>query len=175
MKTKNILIIAAAVMAMSIVFSSCNKYEEGPAFTIVSVNKRIEGTWVLKETKVNDTVVNLNDLSSMLGNVDMDSIAGDIPFDISDITVTAVKLKIEKDGDGNFYFAINAGFFPVTRTEYITWVFDDKKENIDITIMSEILSFEILRLTTKELWIRNVETTDGVSTTLVMKMEKEKD
>ncbi len=175
MKSKNVLLIASAVMAISIVFSSCNKYEEGPAFTILSATKRIEGTWLLTETRVNDTIVNLNDLTSMLGNVDMDSITGGLPIDISQITVTAVKVTFEKDGDGNFYFAINAGFFPVTRTEYITWVFDDAKENIDVTIQSEIQSFEIIRLTNKELWLRRIETLDGLTTTTILKCEKEKD
>jgi hypothetical protein len=175
MKTRLVFIIAALALAFLLGFSSCNKYEEGPSFTLLSATKRIEGTWVLTETTINDTVVSLNDLTSMLGDVDLDSITGGIPIDISDITVTAVKLTIEKDGDGNFFFAISAGFFPFSRTEYITWVFDDEKENIDITIMSEVQSFEIIRLTNKELWLRRIETTDGHTTTMVMKMEKEKD
>jgi len=172
---KKFCILACIISGFIFVFMSCNKYEEGPSFSWLSATKRIEGTWVLTETTVNDTVVSLNDLTSMLGDVDLDSLTGGIPIDISDITVTAVKLTIEKDGDGNFFFAISTGFFPVSRTEYITWSFDDDKENIDITIMSEVQSFEIIRLTNKELWLRRIETTDGLTTTMVMKMEKEKD
>jgi hypothetical protein len=172
---KRILFVFWAVIIGLVIFSSCNKYEEGPSFSLLSATKRIVGTWELTETTINDTVVSLNDLTSMLGDVDLDSLTGGIPISIEDITVTSVKVTFEKDGDGNFFFAISAGFFPVSRTEYITWVFDDEKVNIDITIMSEVQSFEIIRLTNKELWLRRIETTAGPTTTTVMKMEKEKE
>lgn len=175
MKTRLVIIIAAFTLAFLLGFSSCNKYEEGPSFSLLSATKRIVGTWELTETTINDTVVSLNDLTSMLGDVDLDSLTGGIPISIEDITVTSVKVTFEKDGDGNFFFAISAGFFPVSRTEYITWVFDDDKENIDITIMSEVQSFEIIRLTNKELWLRRTETEGVATTTTVMKMEKEKE
>lgn len=172
---KKFCILACIISGFIFVFMSCNKYEEGPSFSLLSATKRIEGTWVLTETRVNDTVVNLNDLTSLLGDVNLDSITGGIPIDISQVTVTAVKVTFEKDGDGNFYFAINVGFFPFNYTQYITWVFDDDKENIDVSIESEVQSFEILRLTNKELWLRRIETVDAVTTTTVLKCEKEKD
>jgi hypothetical protein len=175
MKTKQIFIIASIIFAISLVFSACNKYEEGPSFTLLSATKRIEGTWVLTETKVNDTVLNLNDIMSLLANMETDSLSEDIPFDLSTVTINSIKATFDKDGTGNFKFNVSAMGLPFTQTEEITWAFDDEKENVAIVIMEETQSFEILRLTKKELWIRRVETTDGVTTTLIMKMEKEED
>ena len=167
-------LLLSVFVSFIIIFSACNKYEEGPAFSLLSVTKRITGIWELKETIINDTVVDLNDMIDMMGEAELDSIS-DMGFDISQINITAVKVTFEKDGDGNFYFAISLSGFPFTRTEYMTWVFDEDKEDVEITIMSEIQIFEILRLSNSELWLRRIEVQDGLTTTTVMKLEKEKD
>ncbi|HOZ29376.1 MAG TPA: DUF5004 domain-containing protein [Bacteroidales bacterium] len=169
---KNSIIISFIIVAL--VFAACNKYEEGPTFSLLSVTKRITGTWELKETIINDTVVDLNDMIDMMGEAELDSLS-DMGFDISQLDITAVKVTFEKDGDGNFYFAINMSGFPFSRTEYMTWEFDEDKENVEITIMSEIQIFEIIRLSNSELWLRRIEVQDGITTTTVMKLEKEKD
>ena len=172
---KRLFFISWSVLVSLVIFSSCNKYEEGPAFTILSATKRITGTWELKETLVNDTIVNLNDFTSMLGDIDLDSLSGGIPIDPSTLTITDIKATFEKDGDGNFYFALSMMGFPINRTEYMTWQFDEDKMNVEITLMNELQAMEILRLTNKEMWLRNIETEDGVTTTIIMKMEKEKE
>ncbi len=175
---KNISISLIFVLALSFIgifFNSCNKYEEGPSISLVSATKRITGTWLLKETMLNDTVINLNDLTSLLGDMDLDSLAGDSPIPLGDVQVTEVKVTFEKDGDGNFYFALDLGFFPITRTEYITWKFDDEKENIDVTLLEDVHTFKIVMLTKKELWLRRTETTDGATSVLLMKLDKEND
>jgi len=171
---KKYYVLLFVFVSVAIMFSSCNKYEEGPSFSLLSATKRIVGTWELKETTINDTVVDLNDMIDMLGESELDSIS-DMGFDISQIDITAVKVTFEKDGDGNFFFAISMSGFPFSRTEYMTWEFDEDKEDVEITIMSEIQIFEILRLSNSELWLRRIEEQGGLTTTTVMKLEKEKD
>jgi len=175
---KNISISLIFVLALSftgIFFNSCSKYEEGPSISLISAMKKITGTWTLEETMLNDTIINLNDLTSLLGDINLDSLTGDSPISIDDIQVSEVKVTFEKDGDGNFFFALDIGFFPISRTEYITWEFDDDKENIDVTLLEDVHTFEIVMLTKKELWLRRTETTGGVTSVLLMKLEKEKD
>ncbi len=110
---KRIFFASWSVLLVLVIFSSCNKYEEGPSFTLLSATKRITGTWELKETLVNDTLVTLNDFTSMLGDMDLDSLTGGIPIDPSTLTITDIKTTFEKDGDGNFYFAVSVMGFPV--------------------------------------------------------------
>lgn len=175
---KNISISLIFVLALSftgIFFNSCNKYEEGPSISLLSATKRITGTWLLKETVLNDTVINLNDLSSLLSGIDLDSLIGDFPFAIDDIQISAIKLTFEKDGGGNFLILANLGFLESPISENITWKFDDDKENIDITLFEDDLTFEIVMLTKKELWIRKTETAGGLTSVLLMKLDKEKD
>jgi hypothetical protein len=177
MKTKNSIkyftLFTIMVIGASVFFSSCNKYEEGPSFSLVSATKRITGTWKLTETILNDSPVDLNELIDLLGgNMEQDTSSG-FDIDLSTIDITSVKATFNKDGSGNFIFAVSYLGFPVSQTENTTWVFDDKKENIDITLMEEIQSFEILRLTKDELWLRRTETDDNSTNILVLKMEKE--
>ena len=134
--------------------TSCNKYEEGPAFSLLSANKRLEGTWVMTETRINDTVINLNDLMSMFGNVDTDSLS-DMEIDFSELSVSSVKATFEKEGAGNFTITLSVMGLAYPYTQAFTWAFDDKKENVNLTISGEVMTFEIIRLTNKELWIRN--------------------
>lgn len=172
MKTKNILIIAAVAVTASFLMTSCNKYEEGPAFSLLSANKRLEGTWVMTETRINDTVINLNDLTSMFGGIDTDSLSD---IDFSQFSVSSIKATFEKDGACNFTILVNAMGFEYPYTQALTWAFDDKKENINLTVSGEVMTFEIIRLTNKELWIRNTISEGSITTVTEMEFEKEKD
>jgi hypothetical protein len=174
MKTKNILIIAAVTVAASFLMTSCNKYEEGPSFSLLSANKRIEGTWLMTETRINDTVIDLNDLTSMLGNIDTDSLS-DTGIDFSQVSVTSVKATFEKDGPGNFTITLSVMGLAYPYTQAFTWAFDDKKENVNLTISGDVQTFEIVRLTNKELWIRNTVSEGSITTITEMEFEKEKD
>jgi hypothetical protein len=46
----------------------------------------------------------------------------------------------------------------------MTWQFDEEKMNVEITLMNELQSMKILRLTNKEMWLRRTETEDGATT-----------
>ncbi|HPG74372.1 MAG TPA: hypothetical protein PLM49_08785 [Bacteroidales bacterium] len=154
--------------------SACEKYENGPSFTLLSATKRITGNWELKEALLNDTIIDLNNMAALLGEFDTDNLGNSLPFEIdpTQISVNSVKLNLESDGDGNFSIAIQFITFPYTLTEYLTWAFDDEKENVEMTISNETSSFEILRLSNKEMWLRSTETVDGETNIVVTKFEK---
>ncbi|PLX05914.1 MAG: hypothetical protein C0596_15555 [Marinilabiliales bacterium] len=169
-----VLVVLFSITA-GITFNSCNKYEEGPSFSLLSATKRITGTWELTETLLNDEVVDVNDMLDMFGEMPMDTSMSEFEFDISEITVNSVMLTFEKSGAGNLAVSISYMMFPFTQNESMTWTFDDDKENVSITVMGDVQTFEIIRLTNKELWLRRVETTGGVTNTTIMKAEKEED
>lgn len=172
---KKSLVIFWTVIIGVVLFSACNKYEEGPSFSLLSATKRITGTWLLTETILNDTAVDLMNLGALLGDdVSLDSLMGDIQIDPSQVSINSVKIIFEKDGDGNMAINLKILAFPYNHIEYIKWKFDADKENVDITIMDDLQSFKILRLTNKDLWLLRTETEDGVTTKFLMKMEKEK-
>lgn len=167
-------IILVLLISTSVLFSSCNKYEEGPSFSLLSATKRITGTWELKETLLNDEVLDVNEMLSMFGDVDMDSVSG-FEIDLSQVTLNSVKITFEKEGSGSLDVSVSYIGFPFVQSEDMIWTFDDEKENVSLTVMGDVQTFEIIRLTKKELWLRRVETIDGVTNTTIMKAEKEED
>lgn len=174
MKTQKLHITSLVIVltiASAIFFNSCNKYEEGPAFSLLSATKRIAGTWELKETTVNGDILDINQMLGIFGEMEMDTITG-FEFDLSQMTVNYVRMTLDKAGTGNFSVSVSYMGFSFPQNEEIIWSFDDKKENISITVMGDVQDFEIIRLTNKELWLQDVETIDGTITTTIMKSEK---
>lgn len=43
-----------AIIALSVIFSSCSKYEEGSNFTFLTAKARIVNTWTIKSYTIND-------------------------------------------------------------------------------------------------------------------------
>ncbi len=168
--SKRIVLVATVLIFLGIGFNSCKKYEEGPSFTLLTATKRITGTWELKETQINGQVIDINEILSMFGGMVVDSTSG---YDLSGVTVKGLKMKFEKDGTGSFVVLISMGPISYDHVETITWVFDDKKDNINITFMGDNMSFEILRLTNKELWLSSADIIGGTSGSLILKAEKE--
>jgi len=107
------------------VISSCNKYEDGPKFTLMTKKARLTGDWTVKEYEdENGNVVTVNN--------------GDY-------------VSFEKDGD------YKATVDNITYSG--TWDFSDDKEDLKITYTygstAISTSYEIRRLTNKELWIED--------------------
>jgi len=146
---KKIGIILSIVAGFAILFTACGKYEEGPAFNLKTKKARIVGTWGIKEITVN-------------GNVQ----------DLGDFANTTFELK--KDGTGK----LNTSFFGMTISVDMEWKFDDNKENLMIRMKNqnneweEWESSEIIKLTSSELWFRDVETENGETITTITKLEK---
>lgn len=117
-----------SIFMLLFVFAACNKYEDGPKFTLLSKKDRLANTWkVDKNIAKNGTITypNANDKSTM---------------------------TIEKDGDviifnGALSISVNG-----------TWQFINDKESIRISInfigQSTSSEARILRLKNKELWLR---------------------
>lgn len=125
MKTVKLLGVVAILGTTILSAPSCGKYEEGPGFTVLTKKMRITNEWDVKE------VVYPN------GNTESDS---DDSYTI-----------IEKDGtakavDGSLS---NTG----------SWEFSSDKEKIRFTYeyfgVDVTTEFTILRLTNKELWLRD--------------------
>lgn len=122
--------IVAALIALagiSVTFSSCNKYEEGPKFSLLTKKARLCGEWVVDQYYVND-VDQTSNYVSLVG--------------------TNFEWNIKKDGtytqSGNF--ADNG-----------TWELGEDKDDVRFKSSqanSQEVSYRILRLKSKELWLK---------------------
>ncbi|MCX7863119.1 MAG: hypothetical protein N2449_09020 [Bacteroidales bacterium] len=123
---KNLFIFTVAV---AFIFSSCGKYEDGPAFSLASKKSRVVNVWQLDKSFHNGVEVQLS---------------ADDKDDYMEFTKDN-KLKITWVGQGQTY------------TVEGTWEFDDKKENLitKITYMgvTSVDTSKILRLKSNEMWL----------------------
>lgn len=146
---KKIGIILSIVAGFAILFTACGKYEEGPAFSLKTKKARIVGTWGIKEITVNGNVQDLGDFAN-------------------------TTFEFKKDGTGK----LNTSFYGMTISVDMEWKFDDNKENLMIRTKNlnneweEWESSEIIKLTSSELWFRDVETENGETITTITKLEK---
>lgn len=112
-------------------FSSCGKYEEGPAFSLASKKSRVVNVWQLDKQFVNGTEIQLT---------------ADDKDDYIEFT---------KDDKVKFTWVNGSQ----SATFEGTWEFDDTKENIITKInfggITSQDTSKILRLKSNELWIEN--------------------
>jgi len=107
----------------------CSKYDEGSFFTIRTKKRRITNTWVPVKYVYSD------------GS--------------STTEVTEGEIKLEKDMSASLGIEFNGVMFAVPGK----WKFIDSKEGINLTVSafnySESRDYEIIKLTSKELWVRD--------------------
>lgn len=125
MKTMNFFVAVAIAGSSLMAVSSCGKYDDGPKFSLLTKKMRLVGDWDAKE------------------HIDSD---GTSTSDNSDDIIT-----FKKNGD----YAYTSG-----NTSYNgTWEFTSDKEKIKTTYTSGNISISsestILRLTNKELWVKD--------------------
>lgn len=172
--SKNHLKSVAFCLIILLAIASCKKYEEGPSFTLLSVNQRLIGTWELKHTIVNGEEININDFVNSSLNMIPDSIEMEIDF--NSFTLNYIRTKLDKNNTGLITFSANINLnglnFPFTQSQAITWLLDDEKEKIKITINTQTIESEIIKLTKKELWLRNTESTNSETVITITKYEK---
>jgi hypothetical protein len=113
-------------------FSSCKKYDEGPAFSLRSKKARVVNIW-----KIEKFIINGKDETSNIAPL------------LANYTLTF------KDDD-TWESTIDG------QREAGTWEFDSDKENLQIKTgnSSTIESAKILRLTNDELWTEQIEGSD---------------
>ncbi|NSW45655.1 MAG: hypothetical protein HPY79_07570 [Bacteroidales bacterium] len=133
---KLFVIVIVAVFA----FSSCGKYEEGPAFSLASKKSRVVNTWVLDKEFVNGQEVTLT----------ADQKDDYIEFTKDDkVKITYVSGSQSTTVEG-------------------TWEFDDKKEHLIIKFsytylgqtITETQTAKILRLKSNEMWLEEQDGND---------------
>ena len=124
-------ILKTAVLALStLLIFSCEKYENGPAISLIPRNERIANTWVIEKAIQND-----EDVTSQ--------------YDQYEVYYTS-------DGDSELsaeYTAFGVEFQTETQG---TWSLTNNDEDlvVDYQDDSEDEEYQILKLTSKELWLR---------------------
>jgi len=124
------------ILALTVLFTACGKYEDGPAFSLLTKKMRITGEWKIEKMFKNDTEQQLSadaQNSSML---------------------------IEGDGTGKMTYTSNA----ITIAVDFEWEFGDNKESFKVRTKKldgtwdEWDESDIVRLTNSELWIKDIST-----------------
>ena len=112
-------------------FIGC-KYEEGPKITLLTKKARMENTWNIEK--------------AMDGGEDVTS-------EYDNYT-----LELEKDGDAKLTAEYTAGPFAYTGNTDGTWEFENSKENVKFDYEDDDAdqSYQILKLTSDELWLREI-------------------
>lgn len=109
------------------VIVSCNKYENGPSFSLLSKKSRVVGDWKLKETLLNDQAFSVN--NNVLSN-----------------TYSFTKQ--------NEYIISGMANQNQPSEQKGTWAFGDKKETL-ITVVDGVTdTWDISRLKNKSLWLK---------------------
>jgi hypothetical protein len=135
---KNLISLGlVAIMALTVMVSSCNKYPEGPKITFLSAKARISGDWKMTKYTINGA-----DYTSSFGTQTM---------------------TIEKDG--TYSSTYTSGSFSITSTG--TWAFNGDKTTISFTETGESSAeiFTILELRNKQLMLQQVVDGDTYITT----------
>lgn len=129
--------ILAAAGVTAVVVSGCGKYEDGPNFSLLSKKSRVVGTWDMKT--LTDSQTGATDNFCQNG---------------------AYCVEITMDKDNKLTQKISDGSYSYTYTG--TWDFNDDKTQLIWTTPSYTTSYEIKRLTNKELWLDDdITSTDG--------------
>jgi hypothetical protein len=120
--------------ALSTVFalSSCNKYEDGPSISLKSKKARVSNEWAIES-------------ASRDGE--------DVTSSYDEFT-----LQMMDDGDANLAAIYNFGNFSYEYETQGTWMFTDDKNNLKLDFEDDDADqeYQILKLQTNELWIREL-------------------
>ncbi len=125
---KSVLFIAL-LLSSSLVFQSCNKYEDGPAVSLRSAKARLCNTWVLDKAYIADIDVTIAYAASFKN----------------------MEMSFSKDG------TYTKSFTDQSNTPFSiggTWEFGDNNTTLIIKVSNITIStLKILRLASKELWL----------------------
>ncbi len=137
---KSLKLFSFALLAFTFILSSCGKYEEGPAISLLPKKTRLVGVWKVEKYVAAD-------------GTESTPASGD-------------ESTWEFVSDGKFIAIAAGGGF--SQTTEGTWEFSDDKESILITFsaggFSVTESTKILRLKNTELWLAD---SDGDQTHLI--------
>ena len=158
---KRTTLIVCLVYLFSVGIHSCKEYEEGPAFSLLTKKQRLKGERVLKTIDGDAT------LSFSVFEDSMYTSCGTMVPYKNETVYSSYRLEFEKDGDVEFTFNLTTSIVDYWSTQSTCtavydvtndsgkskgdWEWEDKKEDIEITLNNMKTEYEILRLTEKEL------------------------
>lgn len=150
-------------IVLLLIFSSCGKYEEGPAFSLRTKKMRVTGEWKIDKILVNDE--ELTSLFDDFEEEEEEEEGEEMSFDIPEIDLSALTLELNRDNSAE----LSVNLFLFTETETGKWEFTNSKEKLrlyDFGGIGDLIEGEgeIIRLTNSELWLRSEE--DGDVTVL---------
>jgi hypothetical protein len=129
--------ILAAAGVTAVVVAGCGKYDDGPGFSLMSKKSRMVGTW---------------DLVSVT-----DSQTGDV-YNYCQNGNECLEVTMDKDNK----LTQKVTYQTYTDTYTGTWDFNDDKTQLQWNFGGYTQSFEIKRLTNKELWLDDdITSVDG--------------
>lgn len=144
-------------MAIAIGIGSCQKYEDGPFFSLLTKKQRLTGDWEVTEWNESDT----------------------------DYINEGIEIEMEFENDGDFTFKLSNGLQNYNSWGYTLtgdWEFSGDKEEIEIEFDSDNDAYtwaeweiEITRLTNKELQGEITYSDGGSGTSAAVEFEAEKD
>ena len=130
-------ILFVAIIAVAVFSSSCHKYEEGPKFSLASKKGRLAGTWKF-DVYLQDGADKTSDYKTI---------------------VASESYVIEKDGKYTSSQTNTALFGGQTFSDAGTWTLIDSKESLRMisnNVGAKADTLKIIRLKSKELWLRSV-------------------
>jgi len=121
-----LLISALALM----IFTSCEKYEEGPTISLVPRSERVENTWVVDRAYEDG-----EDVTSSYDQYELTLTQDGAATLEADYTFFGTEIETSTDG---------------------TWEFTNDEENISFDYEDDIAdgTYQILKLTQDEFWLR---------------------
>ena len=125
---------------LSVIAVSCGKYEEGPGFSLISKKNRVTNTWVLSKVEVNGQDETPQSSSYTL------------------------KMTLKEDETLSANYTVLT--IPFTTTG--TWAFNSDKSALILTDNSGTTTNTILRLTNKEMKLRQISNGDTTTNTFVV-------
>jgi len=145
---RRVTVLVALLAVTALMFTSCGKYEEGPAFSLKSKTARLTGEWKLVEMTSNGTVQDLQGIEVLYEFIKDGTMK---------VTTKWMGMSFSFDGE---------------------WRFDDSKEKLEIRVKednqwSEWEKVEILKLANTELWLKDEYTEYGQTYVDIMKFEKQ--
>jgi hypothetical protein len=130
--------LVLTILALAVV--SCGKYEEGPGFSLISKKNRVTNTWTLSKVEVNG-----QDQTPSSSSYTM-------------------KITLKEDETLSAEYTVFT--LPYTRTG--TWAFNSDKSALILTDNTGTSTNTIVRLTNKEMKLRQISNGDTTTNTFVV-------
>jgi len=131
-------ILVLALLSLTVV--SCGKYEEGPGFSLISKKNRITNTWILSKVEVNG----------------LDETPSSSSY--------TMKITLKEDETVTAEYTV----FTLPYTITGTWAFNSDKSALILTDNTGTSTNTIVRLTNKEMKLREISNGDTTTNTFVV-------